>query len=103
MNDQPDALDSDDAAWVRARQRDPGSAQARNEVAAPRGPAVTPPVRLCCGQAHYGTICPDGLVMCCLCFNRFPVEELAVDDGYFTDVCQLCWAKEGHGGGLEVD
>lgn len=50
------------------------------------------PVRLCCGQRHYGVQCPDGLVMCCLCFSRFPVEQLHVDpsDGRRVDVCIGC-------------
>lgn len=51
-----------------------------------------PPVRLCCMQRHAGPVCPDGLVMCCLCFNRVTVEELAIDptDGGRWDFCQAC-------------
>jgi len=53
------------------------------------------PVRLCCGLRHYGAQCPDGLVMCCLCFSRFPLGELYVDtDGVPVDVCQGCAAAE---------
>lgn len=57
---------------------------------------VTPPVRLCCGQRHAGVQCPDGLVMCCLCFERFPVEGLSLDphDGKPWDVCIACDAAE---------
>jgi hypothetical protein len=55
---------------------------------------VTPPVRLCCGQAHWGPVCPDGRVMCCVCFGRFSQDELAVDpeDGKRWDVCRGCEA-----------
>jgi hypothetical protein len=53
------------------------------------------PVRLCCGQRHYGAVCPDGLVMCCLCFERFPVEQLQVVAlGQYEDVCLLCAQSE---------
>jgi hypothetical protein len=54
------------------------------------------PVRLCCGRRHGGVQCPDGLVMCCLCFGRFPVEELAVDptSGQKEDVCSRCAESE---------
>lgn len=36
------------------------------------------PVRLCCFKRHWGAICPDGKVMCCLCFDRFEQSELNV-------------------------
>lgn len=52
------------------------------------------PVRLCCMQRHTGSICPDGKVMCCLCFDRVPFEELAEEDGTKTDVCMPCWRQE---------
>lgn len=53
------------------------------------------PVRLCCGQRHYGVLCPDGKVMCCLCFGRFDVSELSETvDGDKQDVCSACWAEE---------
>ena len=49
------------------------------------------PVRLCCGHRHYGAQCPDGLVMCILCFERVPVSELHVtEDGRPEDVCKAC-------------
>ena len=49
------------------------------------------PVRLCCGQSHYGCICPDGLVMCCICFGRFEIKGLYVDqDGFTYDMCRDC-------------
>lgn len=53
-----------------------------------------PPYRLCCGQPHFGVQCPDGLVMCCICFSRFPVSELHIDpsDGKRVDVCKDCEA-----------
>lgn len=62
------------------------------------------PVRSCCGQRHYGPVCPDGLVMCCHCFNRFPKDRLALaeeGDGLdpssapiYLDVCRTCKARE---------
>lgn len=49
------------------------------------------PVRLCCGERHWGIQCPDGLVMCCICFKRFHTDQLARDqDGRHTDVCKGC-------------
>jgi hypothetical protein len=55
-----------------------------------------PPYRLCCGQPHYGVQCPDGKVMCCICFSRFPVDELHIDpsDGKRVDICTSCAAEE---------
>lgn len=51
----------------------------------------TGPVRICCGQRHWTTQCPDGLTMCCLCFSRFSVEELSTDEeGCKQDVCIAC-------------
>lgn len=55
------------------------------------------PVRICCGQRHWGAVCPDGLVMCCHCFKRFPKEELmrdAVDSSKRWDVCLTCGFSE---------
>lgn len=52
------------------------------------------PVKLCCGQSHWSVQCPDGLVMCCLCFSRFPVAELADDGEGKIDVCRLCDAAD---------
>jgi hypothetical protein len=54
------------------------------------------PVRLCCGERHYGAICPDGLVMCCLCFFRVPISELSKDGEQLTDVCQRCHKMAEH-------
>lgn len=49
------------------------------------------PVRLCCGKRHRGVVCPDGLVPCCLCFGRFPLEMLSKDDdGNLLDICLEC-------------
>lgn len=48
------------------------------------------PVRLCCGQRHHGSICPDGKVMCANCFRRFDVADLMVEDGETWDVCKEC-------------
>ena len=53
------------------------------------------PVRLCCGQRHFGALCPDGKVMCCLCFGRFTPDELSeTADGDKQDVCLECEANE---------
>lgn len=54
-----------------------------------------PPVRVCCSQRHGSVACPDGLVVCCLCFQRFSMSELATThDGRKTDVCLSCMEKE---------
>lgn len=47
------------------------------------------PVRLCCGQRHFGVQCPDGLVMCCICFKRVTVDHLLQDpeEPYKLDIC----------------
>lgn len=56
---------------------------------------MAPPIRLCCFQSHAGPVCPDGKVMCCLCFGRFNQNELSRDeDGFLTDVCQPCADEE---------
>lgn len=53
------------------------------------------PVRLCCGQRHFGPVCPDGLVMCCLCFERVSQNKLNVaPDGRKEDVCKQCAEQE---------
>jgi len=53
------------------------------------------PVRICCGQRHFDAVCPDGKVMCCLCFSRFGLAGLAdADDGRKQDVCKTCAAEE---------
>ncbi len=53
-----------------------------------------PPVRLCCGQRHAGPVCPDGKVMCCLCYGRFAVADLNVSNGKPEDVCKACAEEE---------
>lgn len=53
-------------------------------------PLEQPPVRVCCFQRHWGAVCPDGLVMCCLCFQRFEVKDLIVEDEEVVDVCKVC-------------
>jgi len=51
----------------------------------------SPPTRLCCGKQHWGPVCPDGRVMCCICFNRFTQDELYVDEaGDKWDECKEC-------------
>lgn len=53
------------------------------------------PVRSCCGQRHEGAECPDGLVMCCGCFERVPRSRLhALPDGTIEDVCARCAEHE---------
>lgn len=54
------------------------------------------PVRLCCGQRHNGSVCPDGKVMCCICFERFKEDDLSFDpeDGKKWDVCKACAREE---------
>ena len=55
----------------------------------------TIPVRLCCGRRHLGPICPDGKVMCCLCFERVDRDKLnETPDGLKKDVCIKCAQKE---------
>lgn len=54
-------------------------------------PADKIPVRLCCGQRHWTVTCPDGKVMCCICFSRFAREELHADDqGQRWNICIPC-------------
>lgn len=49
------------------------------------------PVRLCCSQQHWGPVCPDGLVMCCICYGRYETDELFVDATEVTwDMCANC-------------
>lgn len=53
-----------------------------------------PPVRLCCGKRHFGVVCADEKVMCCVCFNRFSQNELAVEGGQKIDMCIECAYRE---------
>jgi len=57
---------------------------------------VLAPVRLCCGERHAGVVCPDGKVMCCLCFERVSQSGLnrSRATGFLEDVCRSCAAKE---------
>lgn len=56
---------------------------------------MKPPTRVCCGQPHYGSVCPDGKVMCCVCFARLPIDQLHVlPDGHREDICQSCAEHE---------
>lgn len=53
------------------------------------------PVRLCCGQAHLGVQCPDGKVMCCMCFERFDLADLnTTPTGQKEDCCKRCGDEE---------
>lgn len=68
-------------------------------MAAEHGERTPPfvPWRACCGQRHLGPLCPDNKVMCCLCFDRFDVEELALasDGSGREDVCKPCAWRDG--------
>ena len=60
---------------------------------------VDEPARLCCGKRHFGPVCPDGMVMCCLCFDRFEVSNLNVsEDGTPENVCKECAEMEANAG-----
>lgn len=60
------------------------------------------PVRLCCFDRHSGVMCPDGKVMCCLCFERVETTDLASDfevvmgkkEWHVIDVCKPCYEAE---------
>lgn len=62
------------------------------------------PFRVCCGQQHFGPVCPDGLVMCPICFRRNPKERLHILEGgdgtdatsapIYSDVCRTCHERE---------
>lgn len=54
-----------------------------------------PPHRLCCGKPHFGAVCPDGNVVCCLCFKRVVLSDLnAASDGQNENVCKACVREE---------
>ena len=56
-------------------------------------------VRLCCGQRHSGTVCPDGMVVCCICFERVSQQQLNTIDGkkrMFVRNAQR-WRLDGNG------
>ena len=57
------------------------------------------PVRSCCFQRHYGAVCPDGLVQCCLCFGRFYISDLNETPDGLEDVCKPCALAEAAGEG----
>jgi hypothetical protein len=53
------------------------------------------PIRVCCFQRHFGVVCPDGLIMCQLCFARFPKEQLnKLPDGTYENICSHCAEQE---------
>lgn len=53
------------------------------------------PVKLCCGKRHFGPMCPDGKVLCCMCWCKFDVADLNVtEDGKPEDVCRGCAENE---------
>lgn len=58
----------------------------------------TTPYRLCCGQQHWSVTCPDGLVMCCICFERVPSADVWEDDeGTRWDMCRECGREQDRG------
>lgn len=53
------------------------------------------PYRLCCGKQHLSVECPDGKVLCCICFERVEQSELNVlPDGKKENCCKRCVANE---------
>ena len=37
----------------------------------------------------------DGRILCCMCFDYFPREELQeIEPGMVTDVCIPCWEED---------
>lgn len=50
------------------------------------------PFRSCCGKQHAGHVCPDGLIMCHLCFERFLPEHIDMS-GYYP-ACVFCREEE---------
>jgi hypothetical protein len=70
------------------------------------------PIRVCCGQRHLGPTCPDGLTMCCICFNRVPKDRLHLleeGDGsevssapIYEDVCRTCKEREDRWGAPDL-
>lgn len=48
------------------------------------------PTRLCCGQKHLGDVCPDGTIMCGICFGKFTAEQWDNECG----CCKECAIKE---------
>lgn len=67
----------------------------RDEPRPPTPGGFQPPVRLCCGQRHLGPVCPDGWVMCCICFERKqPADLNATANGQKEDVCKTCAEEE---------
>ena len=70
-----------------------GGKPAVNPPPPPKSQAAPPtaPMRLCCFHRHYGPTCPDGLTMCCVCFERYPYDQLVADGfGGKIDVCLPC-------------
>lgn len=55
------------------------------------------PYRVCCGKRHHGARCPDGLVMCCACFERVTDDQLVRDEhdpSKRWDICLSCGERE---------
>ena len=59
-------------------------------------PDALAPVRLCCSERHFGPVCLDGRVMCCICYGRYETDELHVDaSGVTWDMCANCGKEVG--------
>lgn len=53
------------------------------------------PVRLCCMARHNGPVCPDGTVMCAICFDKFTGNQLYTDkNGTTHDICKPCHKQD---------
>lgn len=64
-----------------------------NDIACLEDPRA--PYRICCGTRHWGSVCPDGGVMCQLCFGHITQDKLHVlPTGLKEDICQDCYNKE---------
>lgn len=48
------------------------------------------PTRICCGQKHLGDVCPDGTIMCGICFGKFTAEQWDNEIG----CCKVCAISE---------
>jgi len=47
-------------------------------------------IRVCCGKIHETPVCPDGLVMCQLCFERVKRDKLHAENGVVFNICKKC-------------
>lgn len=45
-------------------------------------------------QRHWDLPCPDGTVMCCLCFDKFEQDQLYEDEDGKWDMCRECGEED---------